>query len=320
MQLRISSAVANSVGHLKGQREPAASLQENSLFRKNASLKFFFFKSVVHIRLVDREYSSMSEAHAAEQSAIHAAAKRYYYISSYPRARERMEHRFILRGKHFHMAKQKGACFMASLTVLTAKYRIPAKSLKRLYDEEGFEYEDDGFEIKKSHQKAINELNRKRMSPYVMAYALWCRDEVGPDEAFARYDNLVEIAEALGFSLSEALSEIHPKQVECDRLSAAKHWLDRAIGHPFDRDAVQRIATWCKLVLNTAPPLGVEYAYIAVRLLFSLSFEEMQAYPKHVLRAINLAVHYGFLDGCHSKMKDQDGTDRRIFHRPKFDL
>jgi len=31
-------------------------------------------------------------------------------------------------------------------------------------------------------------------------------------------------------------------------------------------------------------------------------------------------MHYGFLDGCHSLMKDRDGTERKYFHRRKFDL
>lgn len=209
---------------------------------------------------------------------------------------------------------------MISLTVLSVKYGLPAKSLKRLFDGEGLEFDDEGFEIDKRHQKAISEIARKRISPYVIAYALWCREVAGPDEDFVRYDNLVDVADARGFSLGEAISEIHPKKVESDRLSAAQHWLDRATGDAFDRDAIDRIANWCRRVLVAAPPLGVEYAYLAVRLLSSLPFEEMPAYPKKVQRALNLAVHYGSLEDCYSEVTDRNGTKRRIYHRPKFDL
>lgn len=208
---------------------------------------------------------------------------------------------------------------MTSLTVLSAKYGFATKSLRRLFEGEGLEFDDDGFEIEKCHQKAINELGKKRVSPYVIAYALWCREVAGPDEEFIRYDNLVEIADARGFCLRDAISEIHPKQVENDRLPQAKYWIDRATGVPFDRDAIDRIATWCRLVLSTAP-YGVGYAYLAVRLLFSLPFEEMSNYPRRVQRALNLAIHYGALDGWHRTIQDRDGTKRRVFQKPKFDL
>lgn len=206
---------------------------------------------------------------------------------------------------------------MTSLTVLSARHGIPAKSLKRLFDGEGFDYDDDGFEIEKCHQKALTELGRKRMSPYVIAYALWCRDVAGPDEDFVRYDNLVDVADAKGFCLRNAILEINPKQIERDRLPTAQYWLDRASGDAFDRDAIDRLASWCRLILATAPPLGVDYAYLAVRLLFSLPIAEMSNYPRRVQRALNLAIHYGALDGCHSPTRDGTG---RYFHRQKFDL
>lgn len=209
---------------------------------------------------------------------------------------------------------------MTSLTVLSVKYGLPAKSLKRLYDGEGLEFDDDGFEIDKCHQKAISELARKRISPYVIAYALWCREVAGPDEDFVRYDNLVDVADAKGLSLSDAISEICPKLIESDRLPTAQHWLDRASGDAIDRDAIDRLAKWVRRVLATAAPLGVEYNYLAARLLFSLPFEEMPNYPKRVQRALNLAVHYGALEDCYTDVIDRDGAKRRIFHRPKFDL
>lgn len=209
---------------------------------------------------------------------------------------------------------------MTSLTVLSVKYGLPAKSLKRLFDGEGLEFDEDGFEIDKCHQKAINELARKRISPYVIAYALWCREVAGPDEDFVRYDNLVDVADARGFSLSDAISEIHPKRIEHDRLPTAQYWLDRAIRKEFDRDATDRLATWCRVILTAAPPFGVEYAYLAVRLLLSLPFEEMAAFPRHVQFALNRVIHYGLLDGWHRMVKDRDGAERRIFQRPKFDL
>lgn len=209
---------------------------------------------------------------------------------------------------------------MNSLTVLSAKYGLPAKSLKRLFDGEGLELDDDGFEIDKCHQKAISEFARKRVSPYVIAYALWCREVAGPGEDFVRYDNLVDVANARGLSLIDAISEVHPKQIESDRLPTAQHWLDRASGDAIDRDAIDRIANWTRRVLASSPPLGVEYSYLAVRLLVSLPFGEMPNYPRRVQRALNLALHYGALEDCYSEMKDSDGAKRRIFHRPKFDL
>ena len=206
---------------------------------------------------------------------------------------------------------------MNSPTVLSARYGIPAKSLKRLFDGEGFAYDEDEFEIEKCHQKALTELGRKRLSPYVVAYALWCREVAGPDEIYVRFDNLVDVADAKGFSLRDAILEINPKNMERDRLPTAQHWLDRAAGDTFDRAAIERLANWCRLVLAGAPPFGVDYAYLAVRLLFTLPVEEMPNYPKRVQRAINLAVHYGFLDGCHSPTRDGTG---RLYHRQKFDL
>ena len=209
---------------------------------------------------------------------------------------------------------------MASLTILSAKYRISTNLLKRLFDGEGFDYDDDGFEIEKCHQKALNEIARKRISPYVLAYVLWCREMIGPDEMFVRYDNIVAVADARGFCLGDAISDIYPKHIYRDRLLGGQNWLDRATATPFDRDAVERIARWCRQVLTTAPPFSLEYPFLATRLLFSLPLQEMPNYPKKVQRALNLAVHYGFLDGCFTLQKDRDGTERKFFHRPKFDL
>lgn len=209
---------------------------------------------------------------------------------------------------------------MTSLTVLSAKYGIPAKSLKRLFNGEGFEFEDEGFEIERCHQKAITEIGRNRISPYVITYALWCRDRCGPHEDWIRFENIRDVARARGFSLSDAISEIHPKLVDRDRFATAQYWLDRATGDQFDRDAVERIARYCRTVLTNGPPLGVEYPYLAVRLLYSLPFDVFPDYPRPVQKALNLAIHYGFLDGCHTTTKERDGTTQRFFHAPKFDL
>lgn len=209
---------------------------------------------------------------------------------------------------------------MTFLTVLSAQYGISAKSLKRLYIGEGWEFEEEGFKIERCHQKAVTEIGRNRLSPYVIAYALWCREKCGPQEDYVRYENIRDVARARGFSLTEAISEVFPKLLERDRFPTAQYWLDRATGETFDRDAVERIARYCRTTLSIGPTLGVEYAYLAVRLLYSLPIEVLPDYPRRVQRALNLAIHYGFLDGCHTTTKERDGTKQRFFHAPKFDL
>lgn len=210
---------------------------------------------------------------------------------------------------------------MTSLSVLSARYGIPTKSLERLFDGEGWGYDEDDFTIDRCHQKVIFDLFKKRMSPLVLAYAVYCRDVAGPDEMFVRYSNLADIANAKGLSLGESISEIRPKKMKGDQLTTAKYWLDRASSRDaFDKEAVERVASWCKLVLATAPPFGVAYPYLASRLLYSLPIEEMANFPRAVQRVINLAIHYGYLDGYHAWREDLNGIKQRVFHRAKYDL
>jgi hypothetical protein len=209
---------------------------------------------------------------------------------------------------------------MSSLTILSAKYGIAAKLVKRLFEGEGLRYDDEEFDIDRCHQKAINEIARKRISPYVLAYAQWCRAIAGPDEFFVRYDSLVEIAHARGFYLSEELSDIGAKHFDIDRLPSGKYWLDRLADGALDREAVDRIASWIRTMLMNAPPGGVQWAYVSARLLWSLPIEAMPDYPRIVQRAMNLAMHYGDLDGWHVPINGADGKPARLFVRPKFDL
>ena len=208
---------------------------------------------------------------------------------------------------------------MTSLTVLSAKYGIPVRQLKRFCTGEALDFEDEDFEIDRYHQKAIGDLTRKKFTPYVIAYALWCK-EIGPEENFVRYDNLFDIAAAKGLSLGEAIFYIRAKQIDSELLPAAKHWIDRAAGVGVDTEAMSRIAKWCKTVLAAASPFGEEHAYLAVRLLRSLPLQEMPSYPKSIQRALNRTKHNGFLDGWYRLIRDNDGPNRTLYYRPKFDL
>lgn len=211
---------------------------------------------------------------------------------------------------------------MTAISVLSARYRISAKSLRPLLIGEGIEFEDDEFKIDRSHQKALNDLGRGKVTPFVLAYAQWCRDDIGPGEFFSRYDNLREIAGARELDLADELISIRAKSLPDEQLQSAQRWLDQmeeyGSAHEF---AVERIAHWCKLTLAKAPVSGVSYAYLAVRLLRSLSPAIMLDYPRKVMKALNLAVHRGYLDGFYTNpSKDGRGIQTRLFHPQRYDI
>lgn len=180
-----------------------------------------------------------------------------------------------------------------------------------------FDYED--FEIDKSHRKAVADLRARRLSPYVLAYAWRCKID-GTEDDLARYDSIGAIAKIRGFSIHEAFSDIRAKQIESELYPTAKHWIDRAIKVDRDFDAYERLSRWCKAVLKAAPPFEVDHTYLAVRLLISLSRQDMFDYPRPVQRALNRTRHYGFLDGWWSTVKDEAGKNTVRYSRPKYDL
>jgi hypothetical protein len=187
---------------------------------------------------------------------------------------------------------------------------------------EGFEFEDDEFTIDRRHQKALNDLARRKITPYVLAYAQWCKNDIGSEEFFNRYDNLREIAGARDLDLGDELISLRPRFIPDELLQGAKHWLDQVEEYgPVNEFAVQRIASWCKLTLAKAPVVGVSYAYLAVRLLRSLPPEIMHDYPKKVMRALNFAVHHGHLEGFYTNpTKDGRGIQTRMFHPQRYDI
>ncbi len=207
---------------------------------------------------------------------------------------------------------------MATLSEISAGTGIRSDLLWKL-QRYGFEFEEDNFDIDAHHQKALNELNRCRMSPYVIAYALRCRTQ-GSEEHFARYDNLVSISKIRRLSIEGAFFDVRANQIEGELLPTAKHWIDRAAGCGSDMDALDRIGRWCKAVLAAGPHTAVEHSYLASRLLMSLSYEDMLKYPKPVSTALNKVAHYGHLDGCHRKEPNPDGTKRNVYFRPKYEL
>lgn len=211
---------------------------------------------------------------------------------------------------------------MTALSVLSARYHISAKSLRPLLVGECFEFEDDEFTIDRPHQKALNDLARKRITPYVLAYAQWCRDDIGPGEFFSRYDNLREIADARDLDLADELISIRAKSMPDELLQGAKRWLDQVEEYGSAQEfAVERIASWCKLTLSKAPKAGVLYPYLAARLLRSLPPAIMLDYPKKVMRAVNLATHRGHLDGFYTDpSKDGRGIQTRLFHPQRYDI
>lgn len=189
----------------------------------------------------------------------------------------------------------------------------------RILGNHGLPFDEDEFEIDNIHKKAINDLRNKRLSPLVLAYAWRCQMS-GSDEDSDRYYNLVAISKIKGLSISEAFSDILSRQIESDLLPTAKHWIDRATPIERNLDAFGRLASWCKDTLKKGPPFAVEYQYLATRLLVSLPRELLCDYPVLVLRALNRTKHYGFLDGWHRIVSDENGKRRTLFFVPKYDL
>jgi hypothetical protein len=206
---------------------------------------------------------------------------------------------------------------MATLSVISAEAGISIRLLSRL--KPWLDFEEDDFEIDVCHQKALNDLGRRRMTPYVIAYALRCQSE-GPDAGFDRYDNLVDIAKARGLSISDAFFDVRSRQALEEILPTAKFWIDQAIVPGGNREAFERIAFWCQWVLKAGPRHAVYHEYLACRLLLSFPAEEMCTYPKKVQSALNKVAFNGFLDGWHRKEADQKGRVRNVYFRPTYDL
>lgn len=209
---------------------------------------------------------------------------------------------------------------MATLSVISAYTGIPSKKLA-LLERFGFDFEEDEFRIDKHHQKALDEINRNRMSPYVLAYLLQCRVKANEDEEFSdRFSNIRAIANFGELSVEISFSQIEAAQALRDTLPSAKYWVDRAAGFTRDSEAYERLARWCKSVLWAGPAHPVEYSYLATRLLFSLPYEDLPAYPKLVQTALNRVVHHGHLDGWTRRERRKDGTNRHVFFKGKLDL
>lgn len=208
---------------------------------------------------------------------------------------------------------------MPTLAELSALIGVKATKLVKLR-EYGLEFDEDDFEIDAYHQKALYELHRKRISAYVLAYAF--RHSAANDWLWpGRFNNLEDIADSHGLSLSDALSEVRWKQIKAERLPEAKYWIDRAIAAGGDRTAFERIALWCKEVLSKGPPVAVRHEYLASRMLFSLLRDDMIIYPKLIHRALNKVKHHGFLDGWHEVIQDEDDDSRvTLYLRPEYDL
>lgn len=183
----------------------------------------------------------------------------------------------------------------------------------------GLDFEDDGFDIDKNHRKAFNDLRNKRLSPYVLAYAWRCQIE-GAGDNFCRFDNLETIAKIKGLSIRDGFADIRSKQIIAELLPTAKYWIDRTAERTRHTDAFERLALWCKEILKAAPPVEVDHAYLAVRLLCSLTSDEMREYPTVVQRALNKIRHHGFLDGWWRIIPDEAGKNTVRYARPKYDL
>ena len=182
----------------------------------------------------------------------------------------------------------------------------------------GLEFDDDDFDIDRNHRKALADLRHRRLSPFVVAYALRCRiDEMDGD--ISRYDNLLEIAKIRGLSFQDAYFDVRVKHVDDELLPTAQFWIDRATEKERHPDAFSRLAFWCKETLKAAP-FEVGHTYLAVRLLSSLPRDKMHDYPKLVQRALNRTRHHGYLDGWWRNVANEEGGNRVLYRQPKYDL
>ena len=207
---------------------------------------------------------------------------------------------------------------MPTLSELSVISGIPSYKLKFL-EKYGLEFHEEIFEIDRNHQKALDELSKKRVSPYVISYALRCLLGDEPDGK-ARFRDIKSIAEIKDLPFEYGLETMWFHKIFQDLLPTAQHWIDRAAGDILDTPALERIGRWALTVLCNGPEEDVSYNYLAARLLFSVPYEEMPNYSRPIQRALNRVKHYGHLDGCHKVVTGSDGKNVTFFHRPKWDF
>ena len=208
--------------------------------------------------------------------------------------------------------------YVTTLSLISAQSGVPIHLLRKL--DKWMNFEEDDFEIDKNHQKALNDLKRKKLTPYVIAYAIRCK-QGGPADAWARYENVVDVAKARGHSIRDAFWDVRAQAALAETLPTAKFWVEAVLLPPNDKDAMERIARWCKSVLIAGPHHAVEHGYLASRLLLSLTPEDMLTYPRRIASALNKVAFNGYLDGWHRKEIDpKTGQNRNLYFRCKFDL
>lgn len=207
---------------------------------------------------------------------------------------------------------------MPSLTELSVLTGIRTSILKGL-TQFGLEYYDDDFDVDRHHRKALSDLSRSRLTPYIIAYAVYWRENHRL-ENHNRYDNIVALSKMRDLPLHSTLIDIQSKQAYENTFATASFWIDRAAGKEPDAVAFERLARWIKMVIADGPEWEVGYDFLAVRLLLSVPYEDMPNYPRLIQRAINRVKFHGLLDGCYRVETDSEGKPRTVFFRAKYDL